>query len=72
MLESFSSSVFTSIAKTADEIGRTGNESFIYELIKQSSSEITSGSTTAIFLVIILFQKLDCLSRLLSNSHTTF
>ena len=39
LLESFSSSVFTSISKTADEIGRTGNESFIYELIKQSSAQ---------------------------------
>ena len=49
LLESFSSSVFTSLSKTADEIGRTGNESFIYELIKQSSAEITSGSTSYFF-----------------------
>ena len=42
-------STFSAITKFSDEVGRADNETFIYEILKNISSEILSNSTMTFF-----------------------
>ena len=49
LFNSLSSAFYTGISNASDDFGREGNEAFIYELLKQTSSQIASGSTIHLF-----------------------
>ena len=44
-----STAFYAGILNATDDFGRIGNEAFIYELLKQTTSQITSGSTIHLF-----------------------
>jgi hypothetical protein len=44
-----STGFYTGLSKASDDFGREGNEAFVFELLKQTSSQITSGSTIHLF-----------------------